>query len=187
MKTLGLLVLILSSLVSNAHATPAQIVLLRHAEKPADEEHNELNTRGWKRAHALVDFFLKRKEFRRHGPPVAIYAMGQHKKGSSVRAIQTVTPLAEELGLEINDEYTRDDYEELAEDILSKRKYDGKLVIICWQRDTLPEFAEELGLEEAPKWGSSVFDRAWSFEYDEDDELEKFRDLPQRLLSGDSD
>jgi broad specificity phosphatase PhoE len=187
MQTLRFWVLILISAISTAHATPAQIVLIRHAEKPANEEHNELSARGWKRAHALVDFFLERKEFQRHGPPVAIYAMGQHEEGSSVRAIQTVTPLAEELGLKINDEYTRDDYEELAADILAKKKYDGKLVVISWQRDSIPEFAEELGLEEAPKWGKSVFDRAWSFEYNEDEELEEFTDIPQQLLSGDSD
>jgi phosphohistidine phosphatase SixA len=171
--------------VSNAHATPAQIILLRHAEEPENEEHNELSKRGWKRAEALVDFF-KKKKFTKHGPAVAIYAMGQRHEDSSVRAIQTMTPLAEELGIEINDEYTREEYAEAAEEILTKRKYDGKLVIVCWQHKRLRDFAEELGLEDAPKWGGDVYDRVWVLDF-EDDELEEFDSLPQNLLSGDSD
>jgi len=173
-------------LSSSAFATPAQVILIRHAEKPADESHNGLSNRGWARAHALVDFFTEKKKVTRYGPPVAIYAFGQARSGGSIRGIQTAEPLAEELGIKITKKYTTEAYEEAAEEILTKRAYDGKTVLIVWSRDGLESFAETLGVDGPPKWKSTTFDRAWILDY-EDDELVDFTDTPQRLLSGDSE
>lgn len=186
-KTIGLLILLLTATVSNAFAAPAQVILIRHAEKPSDEdEDNGLSARGRKRAYALVDFFLQEKAVLRYGPPVAIYGFGQHRPGSSLRGIQTVQPLADELGIKIIKKFTRDDFEAAAEEIMNKPAYDGKMVLICWQHDALTDFAEALGLDDAPKWGK-VFDRAWILDFSKRGKVVRFSDIPQRLLSGDSD
>lgn len=170
-----------------AFATPAQVIMIRHAEKPADESHNGLSKRGWKRAYALVDFFMTEKKVTRYGPPVAIYGFGQTRPDSSVRGIQTVEPLAEELGMKVIKKYIRDDYEAAAEEILTKRAYDGKMVLVSWEHDALTPFAEALGLEDAPKWKSKAFDRAWIIDFSKKGEVVRFRDIPQQLLSGDSE
>ncbi len=164
--------------VPAAFATPAQILMIRHAEKPLDEENIHLSAKGQRRASALVPFIL------RYGKPAAIFAMKQRKSTSSVRAIETVVPLARETGLKIDDSFLRDEYYYAAEEILSNRKYDGKFVVICWEHDALNNFADELGVDDAPKW-ESVYDRAWVLKY-KDDELVSFRDIPQKLLPGDS-
>lgn len=183
-RILGFFIFAFAFSLSSAFATPAQVIMIRHAEKPNDVDIH-LSERGYERAKALVGFFLGSKEFQKYGPPVAIYAMGQRKKTTSVRAIETVTPLAEELGMTINDNYTRDEYDEAAEEILTEKQYDGKLVIICWEHDALSDFASELGFDDAPDWGSE-YDRAWILDY-RDDEVARFRDVPQRLLDGDDE
>lgn len=184
MRFLLIFALLLSS---TAFATPAQVIMIRHGEKTADEENNELSKRGWKRAHALVDFFTTEKKVTRYGTPVAIYAFGQTRPDSSVRGIQTVEPLAEELGIKINKKYTREEYEDAAEEILNKRAYDGKMVLISWEHDALNNFADALGVDDAPKWNGKVFDRAWIIDFSKKGEVVRFSDIPQHLLSGDSE
>lgn len=183
-KTIGLLILLFCTTFSNAFAMPAQVILIRHAEKPAGEETNGLSERGWQRAHALVDFFTQEKAVLRYGPPVAIYGFGPHRPGASVRGIQTVQPLADALSMRVIKDYTRDETKAAAYEILNAPAYDGKMVLICWQHDNLRNFATALGFADAPKWGK-VFDRAWILDYAQG-RVVGFSDIPQRLLPGDS-
>lgn len=97
-------------------ATPAQIILIRHAEKP--ETGNELNERGWQRANALPYFFENNPEILRFGWPVALYAMSPKDETGSVRAIQTVTPLANYLGLGIHVSFKKNDVDPLMNEIM---------------------------------------------------------------------
>ena len=80
-----------------ADGSPAQVVFLRHAEKP--EVGAELNERGRARAGALVELLTHDARALEHGPAVAIFAMRPHGKKGSVRAIQTMEPTARALGL----------------------------------------------------------------------------------------
>ncbi len=169
--------------LSSAFATPAQIIMIRHGEKPNDDVIH-LSKRGKQRAEALVGFFLKTKRFRDYGDPVALYAMKPKDKGS-IRSIETLEPLSQKIGVPINMEFSRDEYEAAAKEILTSRKYNGKLVIICWEHDAMNNFADELGVNGAPKWKDD-YDRAWILDY-EHGEIAWFTDMPQELLAGDSD
>src|SRR5512141_1042135 len=101
----------------HARAAPAQIIFLRHAEKP--EVGSELNERGRERAAALVNLFTGDARVREHGPAVAIFAMRPHGKNGSVRAIQTMEPTARALDLTPDTHLTRDEIAPLVHAILS--------------------------------------------------------------------
>jgi hypothetical protein len=53
---------------------PAQIILIRHAEKPADPEDPHLSEAGVKRAERLVSFITNDPAMTRFGLPVAVFA-----------------------------------------------------------------------------------------------------------------
>jgi hypothetical protein len=56
-----------------AWATPAQVLIIRHAEKGASGK--DLSSAGDARAQALVGFFENNPEVTQYGTPAAIYAM----------------------------------------------------------------------------------------------------------------
>ena len=78
--------------VSAGFAQPAQVIIIRHAEKP--DSGNGLSLKGMKRAAALVPYFLGTESLLKFGEPVAIYAQAQRHETSSIRPIETVRPLA---------------------------------------------------------------------------------------------
>lgn len=165
---------------------PGQIVLIRHAEKP--RRGDELNERGWERARALPEFFEKNSILNRFGAPVAIYAAEPKDKRASVRMIQTVTPLAEKLKIQINRKFHRLQLKKVLDDIRSHRHYTGKTVVICWPSEALPQLAQKLGLKDGPKrWPKKDFDRAWVLSYSDTGEVTQFKNIPQKLLKGDSE
>ena len=168
-------------LATISKASPAQVILIRHGEKP--EEGNELNARGRQRAQALVNYFKSNPAVTRYGTPVAIYAMGQHGPSGSMRPIQTVTPLAQSLGLNLLTSYTKNEVTDLAEEILGNHDYDGKMVLICWEHKMIPAIVQALGYANTPEF-PDTYDRTWvlSFVHGEADSLQI---LPQALLSGD--
>lgn len=181
---LGLALLLLVP-ASAALAAPAQIIIIRHAEKP--DTGNELNERGFARARALANFFVSDPAVIAYGPPAALYAMKPKGPDGSVRAIQTVTPLAEKLGLPINSDYLRDSLPELVKAVLSERAYDGRTVLICWEHKVIPQLVLNFGWTTAPEhWGGSVFDRAWILTL-RDGRVISFTDAPEHVLPGDSD
>lgn len=165
-----------------AQAMPAEVLLLRHGEKP--EDGNELNDRGWERAKALPNFFHKRAEIERLGAPVALYGMAPKKKKGSVRAIQTLKYLADDFHLRVIDDFTDEEVDEMVKEVSEKKDYDGKFVVICWNHDSMHDIAKEFGVKHAPKYSKDAFDRAWLIRFD--GEKASLEDLPQRLLPGDS-
>jgi hypothetical protein len=169
-----------------ALAAPSQVILIRHGEKPA--EGNELNERGWQRARALVNYFKTDPGVTRFGPPVAIFAMAPKDEDGSLRPIQTVTPLAESLGLTINSGYKKKQIQKMVDAVMSNPRYEGKMVLICWEHKVIPEIAQAFGASTAPsEWpGGDVYDRTWVLSFAGGKVL-SFADLPQHLLPGDSD
>lgn len=177
----------LAQAASIAHATPAQILLLRHAEKPPRGPH--LSDRGWERARALPQLFV-RPEFREFGEPAALFAMAPDRSGepsadgASVRAIETLQYASASLGLPIHTEYTKKNYAIMMRKILAEPAYDEKLVVICWEHDALSDLAAELEIEPVPHYPGAKFDRAWLATL-HDDGGSDLVDLPERLLPGD--
>jgi len=172
-------------LIPELNALPAQVFIIRHAEKPP--EGTGLSLKGKERAAALVPYFMETKELIINGTPVAIYAMAAPKEDSSVRAIETVRKLADELKITLNTNYVRDNFKKMVEDIKSNSQYHGKTVLICWEHDVIPDMARSFGALQAPfRWQSEVFDKIWIINFDVATGRSVFQNIPQRLLFGDS-
>ena len=186
--------IVLACGVSLAAAAPAQIILIRHGEKPAHG--NQLDEQGFARARALVGYFKANPAVTAYGTPVAIYAMKPKGPNGSVRPIQTVTPLAEALNLPVISDFLKDDATGLVTAILGNKAYDGKMVLICWEHNAIPDIVSALasaagtadGVQDAlpGSWDGDAFDRTWILDFSPDGKIVSFRDLPQRLLPGDS-
>ena len=153
-------------------------MIIRHGEKPADKNAIDLAPRGRQRAQALATFFATSPDLK---PDVLVATSA----ASSQRPIQTLTPLARRMGLELHHAYAGEQYRQLAKRLLIGREYAGQIVLICWRHTTLPFLASSLGAVAAPReWDKHVFDRIWRIDYVAG--AATFRDLPQRLLPGDS-
>jgi hypothetical protein len=145
---------------------PAQIILIRHAEKPADPEDPHLSPAGVKRAERLVSFITTDPGMTRFGLPVAVFATQTTKHDNGQRTQETVAPLARALKLTVRTPFLGKDYPKLAELILENPAYAGKTVLICWNHEEIPQLAAALGVTpEPPRWKGSVFDRVYVISY----------------------
>ncbi len=167
---------------------PKQVLLIRHAEKPPDEDKSvHLSKQGEERAKALPQLFVK-SPTRPIPFPRPDFLFATHNSKSSHRPVETVTPLSRKLGLPINDAFKNDvpGMRGLSNEVFGKKKYQGKTVLVCWHHGTMPEMAGLLRATGYPaKVGSKVFDRVWQITYDKEGKT-TFANLPQRLLPGDS-
>jgi hypothetical protein len=179
---LGMLFLI----AQNLCAAPAEIIIIRHGEKPPVG--NELNARGWERANELVNFFSHDARVLKFGKPVAIYAVDPESDLKSLRPVQTVTPLAKALNLSIHQNYSKNQAQELIHEIMNTPEYDGKMVLICWEHKAIiSDLLPEMGIlpsiwPKAPsKWPGNVFDWALIVDYQENGQIKKFKKIHQFL------
>src|SRR5213596_3394113 len=94
-----------------------KIMLIRHAEKPSPSTPSHgishegervkecLTIRGWQRAGALAILFAPPNgsgQIPNLAKPHFLFASKPLKRGGSQRALQTLTPLAEKLGMKVN-------------------------------------------------------------------------------------
>ena len=174
-------------------------MLLRHAEKPAkdgapfgitrkgERSKESLEVRGWQRAGALANLFAPASDHFQHRAlttPHFLYASKPLRRKGSRRPFETITPLAEKLGIKINAEFQRSQLVGMVEDAVSRRG----VVLICWQREYIPDIAALiLGAKNvAPaEWPEDRFDMIWVFDLHRSSSTYKFRQLPQELLAGD--
>jgi len=179
------LLLFLLIAVQTVMGKPAQVVLLRHAEKPEDILDPHLSPRGEERAFALVSFFTNTPAITLNGLPVALFAPRPKGHGGGVRSSETLEPLAKQLNLPIQTPYTATNHTALVNEIMSRGEYEGKTVVVCWVHTSLPDLAKAFGVKSAPvRWKEDVFDRAWIIRFT--DKKAKLIEIPQKLLPGDS-
>jgi hypothetical protein len=175
-----------------------KILLIRHAEKPAkdgppfgitpqgDRSKESLDVRGWQRAGALTHLLAPLDGRFQHpelAKPQFLYASRPIKRRGSRRPIETITPLAEKLRIEINCEYRRSEFEIMLDEVFLHRG----VVLICWQREYIPGIASYIldYKKYVPEWPEDRFDMFWVFDLDPSSGRYKFKQVPQRLLSGD--
>lgn len=165
---------------SSAFAAPAQVIIIRHAEKPS--EGNDLSPEGYAHAQRLVSYFQNNKDVTQFGTPAAIYAMNPSKEDGSNRAIETVEPLAKALALEIEHPYVRLQYPNLAADLLSKTEFSGKMVLICWEHKVIPDMAVQFGVSPMPsKWEGDDFTTVYRIDFDESGTVKNFSIFSQKF------
>lgn len=173
-------------------------MLVRHAEKPSKDSvpygvtrkgqrsKESLQVRGWQRAGALIALFAPPNG--QFSPllakPQFLYASKPLKRKGSRRPLQTLIPLAEKLGIEINSDFQRNGFESMLEEVFLCRG----VVLISWQREYIPEIALKI-LDDrsiAPEdWPEDRFDMIWVFDLDRSSRRYKFKQVPQKLLKGD--
>ncbi|MCE5316788.1 MAG: histidine phosphatase family protein [Parachlamydia sp.] len=183
--------LLLATLATPFHALldglPAQVIIIRHGEKPS--KGNGLSLKGEQRADALVAFFQGNAEVLQFGVPAAIFAEQPESDGKHERPLLTITPLSDALNLVPNTSFSKKDITGLTDEIKNNTVYEDKMVLICWEHKEIPSIAATLGANSAPsKWSGKVYDRVWLITYDTGKSSTKtdFANLPQQLLYGDS-
>lgn len=145
---------------------PAQIILIRHADKPADPKDPHLSPAGVQRAERLVSFVRTDPAMTRFGLPAALFATRTTKDGNGQRTQETVAPLAKVLELPVQTPFLGKDYAALAQQILADPAYAGRTVLICWNHEEIPQLAAALGVTpEPPKWKGSAYDLVYLISY----------------------
>ncbi len=134
---------------------------------------------------ALVPFFTQTPDVIYQGLPVALFATKIIPGDLSQFALETVDPLSQRLRILTDAHYAKSDYANLAQEILTNRKYQKKTVLICWNHEYIPRLAAALGVyPEPPPWPENVYDRVLIITYTGGQA--SLVNLPQRLLFGDS-
>ncbi len=180
--------------------TTPKIMLIRHAEKPADpppphgvnpdgeKDKESLIVLGWQRAGALVPFFapaVGSPQSPLIAKPAHLYASDPGNGSKSQRPDQTITPLANRLGVQVNLDFGEGEETALAAAITA---LDG-VVLVAWQHQEIPTIANAiLGNDTTvpQKWHGSRFDVVWVFDLDASTGSYAFSQVPQQLLAGDS-
>ena len=172
------------------------LMFIRHGEKPGDHggphgvnHHGEadphsLSVRGWTRAGALAALFG-------HAPkapqgvvgPQRVIATKASEKAKSRREVDTATPTAKRLALDLDDQYGHGHEATLAKDLIA---FDGDALIV-WHHGNLPELLGHLPIanrDAVPKaWPEDRFDLIWVLTRSGDAYV--FSQVAQDLLDGD--
>ena len=178
------------------------IMIIRHAEKPAGKvagvneagakSDHDLSVRGWQRAGALACLFAPAHGALQNGllaKPAFIFASASGDSGTgnsrSRRSEETVTPLAQRIGVAVDLRFSRGQEKALAE---AAQACDGP-VLIAWQHENIRVIANFiLGAQVAPEsWPSDRFDLIFVLTFDPSDGRYSFAQVPQCLLAGDSE
>ena len=189
-KFIYILFTILHSLI----AEPKYYVLLRHAEKNYDSDINNLSSKGKLRAQAISALFEKPHEFtgcfshfvkQIKNDVASIYSFAPNGKYPTIRAIETVQPLANTLKLEIDARFNKNNLVDLIQEIKTNPKNNEKTVIICASRRKLAKIAKLIGTNIKIKdTDAFTFDRILLIKRDH--QKYKLTNLPQELIFGDS-
>lgn len=178
MKKIVLLLIINCFMLCNAYSTPRQIVLLRHADKlPQYLTGPAVSAKGYIRALKFSFYFLSY-----FGEPDFVVAGKPKGKDASIRELQTVGPLVNilaerhpDIGFDILHPYTHEEYDELAKYILKDKKFDNKLVLICWRHTKIVELVKALGVKnKLEPWPDDDYDSVYILDYDQFGTITKF-------------
>ncbi|KZT38542.1 hypothetical protein SISSUDRAFT_986100 [Sistotremastrum suecicum HHB10207 ss-3] len=156
---LASLVLLLSTVTLSVTAFSNTVYLIRHGEKPSDGS-NGLSAQGEERAQCLTNVFGPSSGFNIGD----ILAETPKSDGSRERPVETVTPLAEELGLTVDTSCDRDDQDCVADAVKAFAKKSSQNILICWEHDNLHDIAKALGVKNAPDYPDDAFNIIWTLQ-----------------------
>ncbi|WP_052752912.1 hypothetical protein [Kordia zhangzhouensis] len=161
---------------------PKEILLIRHAEKPADSSNENLSIKGYERAAALA-YYLPDT----FGSIDHIFAAGVGHKSHSKRPIETVTPLVERLQKKIHDSFLKYQYQDMISHIFENDTYTDSVILIAWQHTDIEAIATAFGAQNVPsaKWPEDCFDLVWQLSYT-GNATYSLTQTPQLLMYGDT-
>jgi len=138
-----------------------KIVLLRHAEKPWNAHViPDLTPDGYMRAAKIAPFLQEK-----YGKPDFIFAA---KSSKSKRPVETITPYSKATGVPIDSTFDGPAYQDLAHKLLTDKQFAGKLVVVCWRHEDMPQFAHSLNAPDGTypaKWAQSLYNLVLQFDY----------------------
>lgn len=195
--------------MSHQFTPPDAIYIIRHGERPEEpaprraeaarrgvdfhgnQNEHSLLPRGWQRSGALAALFDPSQGPLRAGlrvPRMLISpSYGDSAKTAQHRTHQTIRGVSERLGIEIATDFPKGHESRLAAAL--KNSGPGA-VLICWDHAHIPALAAELPLVDGTAipgtWPTDRYDVIWTFTLVADDEY-RFGQVPQLLLSGDTD
>lgn len=160
------------------------VLIVRHAEKPAHG--TGLAPAGQARAQAYVRYF---ESFAVDGQPLrpdTLVATADSRH--SDRPELTLQPLAQALGLPIDDRFDDQQVKELA-DMLEQQPH-GSVVLICWHHGEVPKLVHALGGDPSAllphgKWPSKVFGWVLVLRYDHQGYLASAQRIDEHLMPDD--
>lgn len=135
---------IISSLI---YALPAQVIIIRHAEK--DPVTRGLTQQGMERAAALTYYLTQTNYLLDFGPPFALFASRSVPISDRLvpRTIETLMPTANFLQLPIHIPFNGFQVNEIADLVLNSGRYDGKNIIICWNHSSIHDLLNAFGYQ----------------------------------------
>jgi phosphohistidine phosphatase SixA len=148
--------------VEHPSGSPSRILLMRHADKSVDPDDPDLSPAGIARAEQLATYVPQT-----FGKPDFIIATARSKH--SDRPAETVAPLANAVGITVQDDISDKDFENLVDEIFLNPAYRGKTVLICWHHGTLPAIAALLGAPAGSypdPWPDDTYDLILDLRYD---------------------
>jgi hypothetical protein len=131
-----------------------------------------LNADGKARAKAYVNYF---QNFAVDGKPLKLdYLFAAADSKESHRPRLTLEPTSKKLGLAIDSRFANEQFQKLADEILTKPR--GKQILICWHHGEIPQLVRALGagsgqLFPKGKWPDEVYDWVIQLRYDSDGRL----------------
>ena len=140
---------------------PVRILVMRHAEKPRDPLDPHLSDAGRARADHLADYIPTV-----FGPPEFLFATAL--SNHSARPVETITPLSQRIGVQIDATFADQDYSALADEILLQSSFIGKLLLVCWHHGNIPSFMLALGAKSGDfpdPWDPQVFNLILQLDY----------------------
>jgi hypothetical protein len=158
------------------------------------QDGHSLLPRGWQRSGALAVLFDPALGPAQVGlqTPATLLApsYGGPAKATAHRTHQTIRGLSDRLGIPIVSAFEEGQEPQLAASVVSDC---SGVVLICWEHDHIPVLASSLpatrGTVIPQKWPGDRFDVIWTFTLVPGAATTQytFGQVPQRLLSGDSD
>ncbi|KAL8286174.1 hypothetical protein RQP46_004662 [Phenoliferia psychrophenolica] len=146
------------ALASSTLAYSETVYLIRHGEKPPDDGVG-LSSDGEDRAQCLRRVFGASSIYNIG----YIMAMTPKSDGHRARPLQTVTPLANDLSLDVDISCDRDD-PDCVRDAVQKYSGSGAVqnTLICWEHDALTDILKSLGVDNAPDYPGESYDIIWT-------------------------
>lgn len=129
------------------YALPAQVTIVRHAEK--DPVTRGLTQQGLERAAALAYYLTQTNYLLNFGPPAAIFASRSVPISDRLvpRTIETMMPTAEFIKLPIHSPFNGFQVNEIANLVLTSSKYNGKNILICWNHSSIHDLLNAFGYQ----------------------------------------
>lgn len=189
MKVIVFLICLAANLPIVADSHPYQIVIFRHAEKVVmKREHDApLSREGQRRAAYLVNFLLNPQIINQEKHEIAgVFTPNPYGNLNGeayyyVRPTQTIIPLFHQAqfyrigksGKEVifSDGVHFNEPEDLFGQILGKKEFEGKTVVVCWEHIYIPKLFDKYFnnlKKDFPHLGEDRYDMVWMIRWEKD-------------------